>query len=539
MANCILQSHPDWKLPFYVITDAGKVAISGIVAQFDESGTPKVLSMVSRLLKKPERNYPVHEPELLAIIYTIKKNAYLLVNHEIICRTDCRALKYLKSCGDCVSDRIARWRTYLFQFDIFAVEHIPGTANRAADALSRFRYDAYTIPTELEQVKAAVDHAIDLFNSPPAVMLLTADKGIRIDNVMESMKDLQWICPDLQALVEKNSPSLTLSKGYYYWRNRTGSERLFAPLSIRSMLIEFYHKQYTHPGIKKMIDIIRRHFDWPGSRDDIAEFVKNCHTCKQSKYRNYVLQGPLHSVVAEHPMEMLSVDIFGPIPRAEGKYNEILVIMDVFTKFTRLYPVLSHGAETCIRHIDDFIRQYQHRGTCKYLLSDNATAFQSGFCVKHWTDLNIQVRYSTGYHPQANPVETRMKIIADCLRVLCPTEHTRWIEFIKTIERRLNETVHATTGFAPTSLLLGIKFNIDGTFSKMTPTEYQQPLEQARSTTKKKLEARKLANDAKTLTKLYPGDVVYVKGHAKSDSKKGFTKKMAPITVGPCVVQEE
>lgn len=59
--------------------------------------------MVSRLLEAAEKNYDVYKKELLAIVYTIKKHTYLLVDHPIILRTDNRALKYLNSAFENVS----------------------------------------------------------------------------------------------------------------------------------------------------------------------------------------------------------------------------------------------------------------------------------------------------------------------------------------------------------------------------------------------------------------------------------------------------
>lgn len=150
------------------------MAISGIVVQFDDQNEPKVLGMVSHLLKTAEKNYDVYEKELLAIIYTIKKHSYLLVDHPIILRTDNRALKYLNSAFENVSEHVACWRAYLQQFNIELIEHIPGAKNKAADALSHFRRD----------VSQNVDH----FSPIPAVMALTAP-GSQLSNQLTTPGD--------------------------------------------------------------------------------------------------------------------------------------------------------------------------------------------------------------------------------------------------------------------------------------------------------------------------------------------------------------
>lgn len=82
----------------------------------------------------------------------------------------------------------------------------------------------------------------------------------------------------------------------------------------------------------------------------------------------------------------------------------------------------------------------------------------------------IEPRYIMPYHPQANLAETRMKIIADCFRELCSTKHRRWIEFISTVEKRLNKTPHRTTGIEPSTLFLQRKFTITGASEPISNT---------------------------------------------------------------------
>jgi len=131
------------------------------------------------------------------------------------------------------------------------------------------------------------------------------------------------------------------------------------------------------------------------------------------------------------------------------------------------------------------VDEYKNVGKVETILADNGTQFISGGWVDHWESQNVKTRLTSRYHPQANPVETRMKIIGDCLRTLCPTEHRKWSLHIKTIERRLNETPHQTTGTAPATLFLGVKFAISGDWIRLTPEQWRLELEKARETTKK------------------------------------------------------
>ncbi|KAK7582234.1 hypothetical protein V9T40_013679 [Parthenolecanium corni] len=523
VAESILQNFPDWKRKFYVITDASNLAVSGIVVQFDDENQPKVLGMVSRLLKAAEKNYDVYEKELLAIVYTIKKHTYMLVDHPIILRTDNRALKYLNSAFENVSERVARWRAYLQQFDIELIEHIPGTENKAADALSRFRRD--------------ISQNVNYFSAIPAVMALTVSGSqLRIEDILNHLPDLQDRDPEIKEMIQKKSSKISFKNGVVYLKNRDGESRMYAPKSIRSLLIEAYHQEYTHPGYKKVLDVIRRYFDWPGCKFDVVNYSINCVECKTSKYPNETLHGPFKSVISTKPMEILSIDTYGPLPTAKGGVRKIIVVMDVFSKFTRLYPTKKTSSLQCIKFTEQFIKMYQHLGKCKTVLTDNGSQFRSSAWTEYWADQNIETRFTSVYHPQANPVETRMKIIGDCLRLLCPTQHRRWIEFIQIIERRMNDTFHRTTGHPPTTIFLQLKFTLDGKRIRMSEAEHRAVLKDAAKTTKSQLDQRLNRNQRSHLTVFEKGDLVYTKNFTMSKESAGVARKLNPLYVGPCEI---
>jgi RNase H-like domain found in reverse transcriptase len=61
---------PDPSKPFTVTTDASDFGIGGVPEQdFDNGAHP--IAYVSRRLNVPERNYPTHDRELLAIIHVV------------------------------------------------------------------------------------------------------------------------------------------------------------------------------------------------------------------------------------------------------------------------------------------------------------------------------------------------------------------------------------------------------------------------------------------------------------------------------------
>jgi hypothetical protein len=85
-------------------------------------------------LKGAEKNYPVHEKELLAIVHALKKWQSDLLGIPFIVYTDYRTLQNFDTQCD-LSRRQLRWQELMLQYDMEIV-YIPGEDNSVADALS-------------------------------------------------------------------------------------------------------------------------------------------------------------------------------------------------------------------------------------------------------------------------------------------------------------------------------------------------------------------------------------------------------------------
>ena len=59
----------DQDRPFHVVCDASDFAISCALMQYDKDAAERIVCHQSRLLQPAERNYPVHDKELLAMKY--------------------------------------------------------------------------------------------------------------------------------------------------------------------------------------------------------------------------------------------------------------------------------------------------------------------------------------------------------------------------------------------------------------------------------------------------------------------------------------
>src|SRR5690606_39004636 len=105
--------------------------------QTDEHGTLHPIAFYSRSLTPAERNYHIHDQELLAIIEAFEHWRHYLIYSEHITKvfTDHKNLLYFTTKQN-LNSRQVRWSRILQNYN-FEIEYRPGNKNQAADALSR------------------------------------------------------------------------------------------------------------------------------------------------------------------------------------------------------------------------------------------------------------------------------------------------------------------------------------------------------------------------------------------------------------------
>jgi len=128
---------PDLDREFRVEADASNYATGGVLLMkcSDEKWRP--VTFISKSLSDTERNYEIHDKEMLAVVRCLEVWRHFLegttVKFEIW--TDHKNLKYFMKAQK-LNHRQARWALYLSRFD-FVLKHVPGSKMGKADSLSR------------------------------------------------------------------------------------------------------------------------------------------------------------------------------------------------------------------------------------------------------------------------------------------------------------------------------------------------------------------------------------------------------------------
>jgi len=128
---------PDLDKKLRVEVDASDYATGGVLSIEVENGRWKLVAFLSKSLNETERNYEIHNKEMLAIIRGLEAWRYLLEGAQFKFEiwTDHKNLEYFMKVQK-LNRRQAQWALYLSRFD-FTLKHVLGTRMRKADGLSR------------------------------------------------------------------------------------------------------------------------------------------------------------------------------------------------------------------------------------------------------------------------------------------------------------------------------------------------------------------------------------------------------------------
>jgi RNase H-like domain found in reverse transcriptase/Reverse transcriptase (RNA-dependent DNA polymerase) len=123
----------------FVTTDASDVRTGGVLSWGKTWESARPVAYDSMQLNQAQKNYPVHEKELLAVIRALRKWRADLLGSNVYVYTDHKTLENF-DCQKELSRRQARWQEYMLQFDVTFV-YVKGEDNTVADALSRLPPD--------------------------------------------------------------------------------------------------------------------------------------------------------------------------------------------------------------------------------------------------------------------------------------------------------------------------------------------------------------------------------------------------------------
>jgi hypothetical protein len=448
-AHSIQLVHPHDDLPYSIFTDASKLGVSSILTQESDTGETLVVSTASRVLTPVERRYSTCEQELLAVVYALQKFRVYVFGHPITVYSDNKALSFLKQCN-LTSSRVTRWVMQLQEYDLQIV-HIKGTDNFFADALSRN-------PIGLSQERR------DLVLKPREIFVAGINLGTdkKLTKELGNLSEHQLGDPVLLKIREEleRNPSkfqdkfMIRDKVLYCKNDRTYPYwRAMLPSKLEYRVIQYVHTLLGHQGTDKCMLQISQTFHLKSLGRKVRRYVAHCDICQRAKHPNRAYEVERVSHLPKGPGELLTIDLYGPLPTGRAGVKYLLVCLDFFSKHVTLYPLKTATTRSCLNKLRD--HYFQKVIKPEVILSDHGSQFASPSWRKALGELGIQCKYSPIRHPESNPAERIMRELGKYFKIYCHETHKKWPELVPYIEDWLNSSVSESTGYAPIELLSG------------------------------------------------------------------------------------
>ena len=475
--------HPDFNKPFVVETDSRHRRLGAVLAQ-DQDGKRVVLSYASRGLKGSERNmdnYSSRKLELLALKWAVtEKFRNILIGSSFTVFTDNNPLCYLQMSAKLNATEL-RWAAELASFN-FDIKYKPGRNNTVADALSRKKahspgpagvrveetrawlgahQTSTSIPLRLKEGIQSCMHP--LWMEEVRVRSTCTQPTEKKDSLMINIANLgkqQKEDPTLKGIrkglldpsgFHTRNASETVGK---LWRlrqhlvlrddvlcrrimlDRQEAYPVLVPESLRVAAMETVHNQAGHQGAERTLLLAVPRYYWNNMASDIRTYIRGCNRCMLAKTAP-VTDTKAKSLLASRPQEVVAMD-FTVLERDRRGFENVLILTDVFTKYTQAIPLKSQKASMVAKAlIDHWIVRF---GVPERLHSDQGRNFESKVISQLCRMYGMAKSRTTPYNPAGNgQCERFNRTMHNLLRTLEPDQKQRWSEYLSSL-------VYATTG---------------------------------------------------------------------------------------------
>lgn len=415
------------KLPTEVHTDASSIGYGAVLLQTHDDNNKKVVAYFSKVTQGAESRYHSYELETLAVVKALQNFRHYLIGIHFKVVTDCNAFKSTERKKDLLP-RVARWWTYLQDFT-FNIEYRKGAMMPHVDYLSRnppLHVLNITRPRNWAQIAQAADE--------------------ETQTLLQRLRDGDL---DSGRYVQRNDL-------LYYKYTPIGDEPkflCFIPKGHRLSLLRVFHDEHNHIGFDKTLDLVLKHFWFPGLRQFIKKYIDHCVTCISKKR---VPRAPQQNITSwakpEVPFSVIHIDVLGPLPESNG-HKFVLLIVDAFTKYTLLYSIYKQDVMELIRTITNAVSLF---GAPSLVVTDKGRMFESSRFVEFIKEMGSDIHYITPEMHHANgQVERYARTVLNMIRIVASHQEGRWSETLWRLQLTLNITKQKTTQTSPLNLMIG------------------------------------------------------------------------------------
>ncbi|KXJ62317.1 hypothetical protein RP20_CCG024369 [Aedes albopictus] len=128
--------------------------------------------------------------------------------------------------------------------------------------------------------------------------------------------------------------------------------KICVPKDMRENVLVEEHDDALHLGTDKTIARIKKKYYWPNIATDVRLHIRKCSTCLESKPSNRAQKPATGSPrLATKPFQIVALDFIQSLPRSKNGKSHLLVVMDIFSKFSLLFPVRKISAPKSVKSL--------------------------------------------------------------------------------------------------------------------------------------------------------------------------------------------
>ena len=331
---------PDLDNEMRVEADMSEYATGGVLLMKCEDEKWRPVAFISKSLNKAERNYEIHDKEMLAIVRYLDEWRYLLeeAQNKFEIWSNHKNLKYFMS-NQKLNRRQAQWALYLSRFD-FMLKHVPRSSIGKANSLSRRLDWQKGIERDNEDRTMIKKEWLKVRAMQVAEVII--DKVDLLERIRKSeAKDDEVV----KAVKEMKQAGVKMLRDEE-WREKDGlmlrDGKVYVPKDekLRVEVIWLHHDTPVggHGRQWKTTELITRNFWWPGVTKEVKKYVEGCDACQRNKNRTEAPTGKLMpNAVLAKPWTHITVDFITKLSLAK-EYDSILVVCDRMTKIAHFVP---------------------------------------------------------------------------------------------------------------------------------------------------------------------------------------------------------
>ena len=364
-----------------------------------------------------------------------------------------------------------------------AAPHHQGEDNCAAD--DKIDNQAESLPQNANEIRAqnSQNQEKSVASDKIQDLQLVVNAIDHFDIDLEDLARQQSLDPDFRTISREarsglNFRKIPLGDSFIFVDVSNGPARPFVPLSYRKRIFNIIHG-LGHPGVERTRQSVAAKFVWPGMRQDVSRWARECVPCQQAKIHRHTVPPIQDFTVPAKRFQHIHVDIVS-MPHSNN-FNHLLTVVDRFSRWPAAIPIPDMNAETVIDALTHgWIANY---GVPEVVTTDRGTQFTSTIwtqLLKNWGAKHIT---TMAYHPEANGMVERLhRRLKESLIALGNGHRNQWFWKLPMTLLALRTTIKPDLGASPSELVYGEGVAVPGQLIGPPVLSDEELLREQRST---------------------------------------------------------